>query len=204
MQCAVGPEPQYQRCMDEYVAYEIVDGVARATLRLDAVMIVSTAGTPREIDCRAVACEVTVSGWSTTGGQVTATASLPFDPDGPLAPPPVVELTPAGPYAHGQTIEVHASGLVWSADANILLCAAGSTDGTRCDWSSSRWYGLGDANISGQDIVPSWWVLLIFAIVAAALLAADAFNFELPAVVNPATWAAYLSSVTFIVTVDTA
>lgn len=62
------------------------------------------------------------------------------------------------------------------------------------------WYGLGDANIGGDDVVPSWWVLLIFAIVAAALLAADAFNFELPAIVNPATWAAYLSSVTFIVT----
>jgi hypothetical protein len=32
------------------------------------------------------------------------------------------------------------------------------------------------------------------------LLVADAFNFELPAVVNPATWAAYLTSVSFIVT----
>lgn len=62
------------------------------------------------------------------------------------------------------------------------------------------WYGAGDFSVSGQDIVPSWWILLIFAAAAAALLVGDAFNFELPAMVNPATWAAYLTSVTFIVT----
>ena len=62
------------------------------------------------------------------------------------------------------------------------------------------WYGSGDFSASGQDVVPSWWILLIFAAGAAALLAADAFNFELPAVVQPATWAAYLTSVSFVVT----
>ncbi len=62
------------------------------------------------------------------------------------------------------------------------------------------WYGTGDLTVSGQDVVPSWWILLIFAAGAAALLAADAFNFELPAVISPAAWAAYLTSVTFIVT----
>lgn len=62
------------------------------------------------------------------------------------------------------------------------------------------WYGSGDFTVSGQDIVPSWWILLIFAAGAAALLVADAFNFELPAMINPASWAAYLISVPFIVT----
>lgn len=62
------------------------------------------------------------------------------------------------------------------------------------------WYGAGDVTFSGDDVVPSWWVLLIFAAGSAALLAADAFNVELPAIVNPASWAAYLTSVTFIVT----
>lgn len=62
------------------------------------------------------------------------------------------------------------------------------------------WYGSGDVNLSGDDVVPSWWILLIFAAVSAALLAADAFNFELPAAIDPASWAAYLTSVTFIVT----
>ena len=62
------------------------------------------------------------------------------------------------------------------------------------------WFGEGDLSLSGDDVVPSWWILLIFAAGAAALLVADAFNFELPAAVNPASWAAYLTSVVFIVT----
>lgn len=62
------------------------------------------------------------------------------------------------------------------------------------------WYGAGDVSVSGQDVVPSWWILLILAAGAAALLAADAFNFELPARIDPAAWAAYLTSVVFIVT----
>lgn len=63
-----------------------------------------------------------------------------------------------------------------------------------------NWFGVGDFNISGQDAVPSWWILLIFAAVAAVVLLADVQNFELPAAVQPAGWAAYLTSVCFIVT----
>ena len=63
------------------------------------------------------------------------------------------------------------------------------------------WFGAGGGeNASGQDAVPSWWFLLIFGVVAAALLAADALNFEVPAAIDGAAWAAYLTSVTFIVT----
>ena len=63
-----------------------------------------------------------------------------------------------------------------------------------------NWFGVGDFNISGQDAVPSWWILLIFAAVAALVLIADARNFDLPPAIQPATWAAYLTSVCFIVT----
>jgi hypothetical protein len=67
-----------------------------------------------------------------------------------------------------------------------------------------NWFGqdFGDisVNISGKDAVPSWWVLLIFAAVAAVILIAEAMNYELPAIVQPAPWAAYLTSVCFIVT----
>ena len=62
------------------------------------------------------------------------------------------------------------------------------------------WFSAGDFTPSGQDVVPSWWIMLIFAAGAAALLIADAFNFELPAQIDPAMWASYLTSVTFIVT----
>ncbi|WP_217913670.1 hypothetical protein [Miltoncostaea marina] len=65
------------------------------------------------------------------------------------------------------------------------------------------WLGEGDFSASGDEVVPSWWLLLLFAAAAAAILAADALNFELPAVINPATWPAYLTSIVFIVTLMT-
>ncbi|HVG99200.1 MAG TPA: hypothetical protein VM844_00440 [Miltoncostaeaceae bacterium] len=62
------------------------------------------------------------------------------------------------------------------------------------------WYGVGDFDFSGDDVIPAWWLMLIFAAVAALILAADAYNFELPAAISPAATAGYLTSVTFIVT----
>ena len=63
-----------------------------------------------------------------------------------------------------------------------------------------NWFGVGGFNISGTDAIPSWWILLIFAGVAAVVLIAEAMNYELPPTVQPAIWAAYLTSVCFIVT----
>jgi hypothetical protein len=62
------------------------------------------------------------------------------------------------------------------------------------------WFDVGPENFGADDVVASWWLLLVFAIVTAALMAAEGLNVELPAVVRPAALAAYLSSVTFIVT----
>ena len=62
------------------------------------------------------------------------------------------------------------------------------------------WYGVGEFDLSGEDVIPSWWLMLIFAAAAAAILIADAYNVELPALVSPGMVAAYLTSVTFIVT----
>jgi hypothetical protein len=62
------------------------------------------------------------------------------------------------------------------------------------------WYGIGAGDLGGDDVIPSWWLLLVFAALAAVIFVADAYNFELPAIVNPPAWAAYLTSVTFIVT----
>ena len=63
-----------------------------------------------------------------------------------------------------------------------------------------NWFGVGDFNISGQDAVPSWWILLIFAAIAVVVLLAEVRGFDLPPAVQPAAWAAYLTSVCFIVT----
>ena len=63
-----------------------------------------------------------------------------------------------------------------------------------------NWYGVGDFNLSGTDTVPSWWILLIFAAGATAILVAGVVNFDLPSAIHPTAWPAYLTSVCFIVT----
>lgn len=64
-----------------------------------------------------------------------------------------------------------------------------------------NWYGEGPIDASGTDVVPSWWLLLIFSGVSAALLVAEAVKFEVPAAIgNPLALAAYLSTISFIVT----
>ena len=67
------------------------------------------------------------------------------------------------------------------------------------NWAGAD-FGDVSVNASGQDVVPSWWILLIFAAIAAGVLIAEALNFELPTFIQPAAWAAYLTSVCFIVT----
>ena len=64
------------------------------------------------------------------------------------------------------------------------------------------WYGVASFDFNGEDVIPSWWLMLVFAALAALFFVADAYNVELPTVVNPGlgNWAAYLTSVTFIVT----
>jgi hypothetical protein len=54
------------------------------------------------------------------------------------------------------------------------------------------WAGAGGFSISRQDI-DGWWILLILAIVAGGIFAADALNFELPPVFG-ITLATYLMS----------
>ena len=63
------------------------------------------------------------------------------------------------------------------------------------------WWGVGSIGISGMDALPSGWIFLIFAIAAALLFAAEAFNFELPPPVNPLLWGTYLTSVLAIISI---
>lgn len=63
-----------------------------------------------------------------------------------------------------------------------------------------NWFGTGGFDSAGTDVIPSWWILLIFSLGAAALLVAEAISFDLPSAINPPSWAAYLTSVSFIVT----
>ncbi len=63
-----------------------------------------------------------------------------------------------------------------------------------------NWFKVANVDFSAQDSVPSWWLLLIFAVVAGVLALADAQNYELPAVVRPAAWMAALTGFVFLVT----
>ncbi len=147
-QCVDGTEPTFQRCLYEDSSYEIVDGTVRATMRLDALLSVGGFdGLPsRQADCRTTPCSVLVE-YATAGGALsTVTTPLPFDPEGPLAPPPTATVTPAGPYAHGQSITVHADGLVWSVSATVVQCAAGPVDPSQCDQGTARYLYLDDGD----------------------------------------------------------
>jgi hypothetical protein len=62
------------------------------------------------------------------------------------------------------------------------------------------WVGVAGMSVDGTDVVPSWWVLLLFALVAAVVLAAEALAFDLPVRADPVAVPAYLTSVVFIVT----
>jgi hypothetical protein len=62
------------------------------------------------------------------------------------------------------------------------------------------WYGVSGFTISGWDVVASSWILLIFMLVAVLVLAADAFQVELPVRVAPGAVATYCASIPLIVT----
>jgi hypothetical protein len=63
------------------------------------------------------------------------------------------------------------------------------------------WYGAGGFDVSGWDAVASSWIPLIFSIIAIVVLAADAFQVELPVRVNASAFGAYCTSIPLIVTV---
>lgn len=54
-----------------------------------------------------------------------------------------------------------------------------------------------DASFSGREILFGWFILLLMAGIAAALLAAVAFDYELPVSIPPLLTALYLSSIPF-------
>jgi hypothetical protein len=62
-----------------------------------------------------------------------------------------------------------------------------------------KWFGAAGFGKSGLESVPSGWVLLVCALVAVGLLAAQAFGYDLPLRVPPYAAAAYLSSIPLIV-----
>jgi hypothetical protein len=63
------------------------------------------------------------------------------------------------------------------------------------------WYGAGPIDLSGDDVVPSFWIFLLIALAAGLIMAAEALNVELPQQIRPVPQAALLTSFPLVVTV---
>ncbi len=71
------------------------------------------------VDCRAEACGLAVA---TFFGGVPARGTTAFDPDGPLAPPPTLTVTPDEGLTDGQTVTVTGTGFTDGGTVVVLEC----------------------------------------------------------------------------------
>ncbi|MGH9111558.1 MAG: neocarzinostatin apoprotein domain-containing protein, partial [Acidimicrobiales bacterium] len=133
-QCPADAAYLYDDCDTSDIAYGEADGAGSITLslRVDA-LLTSGYEEPHETDCREHPCVIAIS---TDDADVAATASLHFLPDGPLAPPPVVTVTPDDQLTDLQTVTVNGSGLVWRTYGLLVQCAAGVGDAGDCDFET--------------------------------------------------------------------
>src|SRR5262249_51929176 len=108
-------------------------GSATLTFVVEAVMLDGT-------DCREAAgsCSIQLSYKDTSHPPVTARTPLTFDPAAPLAPPPVLSLSPADQLRDGQVVHITATGLVWGTDAVFRECTAAPVGASDCDAQAER------------------------------------------------------------------
>jgi len=62
------------------------------------------------------------------------------------------------------------------------------------------WYGAGGFDVSGDEVVPSFWIFLVMALAAGGMLAAEAFDIEIHEAVKPVKQAALLVLFPFVIT----
>jgi hypothetical protein len=94
------------------------------------------------IDCRVPdACVLIAATYDDELGDYRelARAVLPFTPDGPLAPPPTLSVTPDEGLVDGQTVEVSGSGVL-SEGVELIQCTPGPANRGDCDDETSSFY----------------------------------------------------------------
>lgn len=134
-QCRSGAVSLLSSCDTTDRIYDVADaaGTAQVSLWVDTMLTIGEPGDQEleVVDCRtAGACVVGVEQW--TGAVVTA--PLHFRPDAGLAPPPVLTVSPRGPFRDLQPVTVTGTGLVWSNRGYLLQCVANPTSLTGdCD-----------------------------------------------------------------------
>ncbi|HEX6248701.1 MAG TPA: neocarzinostatin apoprotein domain-containing protein, partial [Nocardioidaceae bacterium] len=117
------------------------DGAVDVRVSLYARLMVWGGEERVPFDCRTSAepCGLVVGG---SAGPRTARHVLHFDPDGPLLPPPTIEVEPDTDLADGATVTVRGSGFRPSGQVEVALCR--SEDSYDCDWTSMTWVGVAE------------------------------------------------------------
>lgn len=127
-------EASWDSC--QWVGWSAVDGSGAIAADVPVWAILSThAG---EVDCRTSAepCQLVASRGAPDSERAGRT-DLDFAEDGPLLPPPTIEVTPSSGLSGGDVVTVAGTGFTPSGYAFVSLCERGSAD--RCDWESALW-----------------------------------------------------------------
>ncbi|HET6950086.1 MAG TPA: neocarzinostatin apoprotein domain-containing protein [Acidimicrobiales bacterium] len=97
-----------------------------------------------EIDCRAPgACVLIAAAYDDTTNDYVEAARAPlgFDPDGPLAPPPTLTVSPSDGLVDGQTVTLSGAGVLGD-NVEILQCSPAPSGWEDCDQFT---FGFADA-----------------------------------------------------------
>ncbi|HET6953781.1 MAG TPA: neocarzinostatin apoprotein domain-containing protein, partial [Acidimicrobiales bacterium] len=158
-QCLAGVSPSGRGggCLynDSASAPADATGSATLTLRVDARFVDDVTG--QVVDCRVPGtCAVTVSDEFLN----EVGAPLVFAPDAPLAPPPVMTVSPADDLVDRQAVTVDVTGMVWSDWARLVQCAAGTVEPGGCDNETTAYVDVADgaftAELPVSAVIDTW------------------------------------------------
>lgn len=127
LQCT--SEPSYGTC--RWAGFAFVDGAGTFTAEVDVWAVLAT--TDGRVDCRTAdePCQL-VAGRGHPASARAGRVDLAFAPDGPLLPPPTIEVAPASDLPDVADISVTGSGFAPDDFAWVTVCESG--DPSRCDW----------------------------------------------------------------------
>jgi LPXTG-motif cell wall-anchored protein len=133
VQCTAGADDLFEHCAFSDVAFGETDGAGHATMSLKVDALLTLGNGTHEVDCRPSTCAIGLVGETL---DLAATAPVHFDPDAPLAPPPILTVTPDQELTDLQTVEVSGSGVVWSDFARVAQCAKAPINIFDCDFDT--------------------------------------------------------------------
>jgi dienelactone hydrolase len=142
-QCGPGTDATLDDCDFDDFAFAPAGASGTATLTVAVDALLHLEGEAAAIDCRTAACTLGVRVEQPGGDDITQRVPLAFAPGTPLAPPPIVAITPAptAPLRDGQAVTVRVTGMVWGRSATVVECSAHPVDDRDCDFETARGTG---------------------------------------------------------------